>query len=57
MGMRKTWSATKANGQTTAIKVKTGTEAQKVNTAKALRAAGFTGVRDENGQCITCDNH
>jgi VCBS repeat-containing protein len=52
------WTITRQDGTTAQVAVKaTGTEAQKVSTAQALRAAGFAGVADENGNCITCDQH
>jgi hypothetical protein len=53
----KTWTGTKANGKTMAIKVRAGgTKAQELEAAKSLRAAGFTTVADENGHHILCDN-
>ncbi len=53
----KIWTVVNAEGTEIELKIKAagGTEAQYVATAKALRSAGFTTVRDENGRCILCD--
>ncbi len=50
------WTGTKANGKTTEIKIKDGTEAQREATAKALHLAGYKLVADENGRHIFCQH-
>jgi hypothetical protein len=51
-----TWTLVKANGGRTVTKLKAGgTPDQYLATATALRAAGFTTIIDQHGQCILCD--